>query len=140
MSKDNVATVRRGYELFEAGDFEGVSKLFCSEAELARAGGLGLEDAGADTRYGPEGFLSGTAETLEAFDDYSVEVEDFIDTGEAVVVPVRISGRGKASGVSLEMHLVHVWTFHSSGKIMRSQVYRTVDEALAAAGKGSLLG
>jgi ketosteroid isomerase-like protein len=50
MSKENVDTVRRGYELYAANDLEGVSALFADDAELADTGGLGLADTAAGTR------------------------------------------------------------------------------------------
>ena len=129
----HVETVRRGYELYAAGDLEGVADLFSSDAEVAGAGGLGLEDTATERRRGPEGFLRAVEEALEAFDDYTVEPEDFIDAGEAVIVPVRISGRGKVSGATLETRLAHLWAFHSDGKVILGEVYRTVDEAREAA-------
>jgi hypothetical protein len=75
---------------------------------LADAGGLGLAGTAAGTRYGGEGFLRAAEEAVEAFEEYSVEPEDFIDAGEAVVVPVRISGRGRVSGARLETRLAHL--------------------------------
>ena len=69
----------------------------------------------------------------EAFEDYRVEPEDFIDAGEAVVVPVRITGRGKASGAEMELRAAHLWVIRK-GKATRSDVYRTLGEALEAAG------
>jgi ketosteroid isomerase-like protein len=126
MSRENVEIVRLGYELFAAGDLEGVSALFASDAELADSGGLGLADTAAGTWRGPAGFLRSTNEALE--------VEDFMDAGEAVVVPVRISGRGRASGAKLEMHLAHLWVFRRDGKVIRGEVYRTAEEALQAVG------
>jgi ketosteroid isomerase-like protein len=134
MSKENVEIVRRGYEQYAAGDLEGVARLFSDEAELADAGGLGLARTAAGTRYGPEGFLRASAEALEAFEDYRVVAEDFIDAGEAVVVPVRISGRGRGSGAELETRLAHLWEFRN-GKAIRGEVYRTTEEALEAARK-----
>jgi ketosteroid isomerase-like protein len=56
------------------------------------------------------------AEALEAFDDYRIEAEEYIDAGNAVVVPIRISGRGKASGASLETRLAHLWALRD-GKV-----------------------
>jgi ketosteroid isomerase-like protein len=132
MSKENVETVRRGYELYAAGDLEGVAALFSTDAELADAGGLGVAGTAAGTRHGPEGFIRANEEVLEAFDDYSVEPEDFIDAGESVVVPVRISGRGRASGAMLETRLAHLWVLRD-GKAIRGEVYRTTEEALEAA-------
>jgi ketosteroid isomerase-like protein len=133
MSQENVEIVRRGYELYAAGDLEGVAGLFADDAELADAGGLGVAGTAAGLRYGPEGFLRANEEALEAFEDYRVEAEEFIDAGEAVVVPVRISGRGRASGAVLETHLAHVWVF-GKGKVIRGDVYRSTEDALEAVG------
>ena len=127
-------TVRRGYELYAAGDLEGVADLFAEEAELADGGGLGVAGTAAGTRYGPEGFLRSTEEALEAFEDYRVEAEEFIDAGEAVVVAVRIFGRGRASGAVMETRLAHVWAFRG-GKVVRGDVYRSTSEALEAVGR-----
>jgi ketosteroid isomerase-like protein len=133
MSRENVKIVRRGYELFEAGDLEGVAGLFADEAELADAGGLGVAGTAAGTRRGPHGFLRATEEVVEAFEDYRVEAKEFIEADEVVVVPVRISGRGRASGAKLEMHVAHLWELRN-GKVIRGDVYRTTEEALEAAG------
>jgi uncharacterized protein len=132
----NVETVRRGYELYAAGDLAGVAGLFAGDAELADAGGLGVAGTAAGTRYGPEGFLQANEEALEAFEDYRVEAEEFIDAGEAVVVSVRISGRGRASGAELETRLAHLWVLRN-GKVILGEVYRTAEEALEAARKRS---
>jgi ketosteroid isomerase-like protein len=133
MSQENVEIVRRGYELYEAGDLEGVAGLFSDDAELPDAGGLGVAGTAAGVRYGPEGFLRATEEVLEAFEEYRVEVEELIDAGEAVVAPVRISGRGRASGARLEMRLAHLWVLRN-GKVIRGEVHRTAEEAREAAG------
>jgi uncharacterized protein len=133
MSQENVEIVRRGYELYAARDLDGVASLFADEAELADAGGLGVAGTAAGTRHGPEGFLRATEEALEAFEDYRVGAEEFIDAGDVVVVPVRISGRGRASGAKLDMRLAHLWVLRS-GKAIRGEVYRTTEEALEAAG------
>jgi uncharacterized protein len=133
MSQENVEIVRNGYELFATGDFEAVANLVTADAEIADAGGLGIAGTAAGTRRGPEGFLRIMEEALEAFDEYHVETEDFIDAGDAVVVPVRIRGRGTASGAELELALVHLWVLRNA-KVIRGEVYRTTEEALEAAG------
>ncbi len=135
MSQENVDIVRRGYELYSAGDLEGVAALFSPTAEVADGGGLGVSGTASGTRSGPEGFLRATAEVLEAFEDYRVETGEFIDAGETVVVPVRISGRGRASGAILDTHLAHLWVIRD-GRVVRGEVYRTTEEALEAAGLG----
>jgi uncharacterized protein len=133
MSQENVEIVRRGYELFAEGNLEGVMDLISDEAELPDAGGLGLWDTAAGTRRGPDGFLQGSQDALDAFEDYRVEPQQFIDAGDAVVVPVRISGRGRASGATQEIRLVHLWVLRD-GKAIRNEIYRTTAEAFEAVG------
>jgi ketosteroid isomerase-like protein len=137
MSRENVDTVRRGYERYAEGDLEGVAALFSKDAVVADGGGLGVAGTAAGTLHGPEGFFQSASESLEAFDDYEVETEEFIDAGQAVVVAVRISGKGKASGAELEMRLAHLWVIGEDGKAVRGEVYRSVEEALAAPGFGA---
>jgi ketosteroid isomerase-like protein len=127
--------VRRGYELYAAGDLEGVAALFATEAEVADAGGLGVAGTAAGTRRGPEGFLRANEEALDSFEDYAVEPEEFIAADDSVIVRVRISGRGRASGARMETQLAHLWELRD-GKVIRGEVYRTVDEAAAAASSG----
>jgi uncharacterized protein len=133
MSEQNVEIVRRGYELYATGDLEGVAALFAPDSDIPDAGGLGVAGSAVGRRHGPEGFLSGAREALDAFDDYRVEVEEFIEAGDAVLVPVRISGRGRASGAEMEVRLVHLWVFRDA-KVIRGEVYRSTDEALEAIG------
>ena len=135
MSPENAEIVRRGYALYESGDLEGLLALFDSDAELADAGGLGISGTAAGTRRGPEGFLRANEEALDAFEDYRIETGEFIEAGDSVVVPVRISGRGRGSGVELDIQLVHLWALRD-GKVIRGEVYRTTEEALEAAGTG----
>jgi ketosteroid isomerase-like protein len=83
MSQENVEVVRRGYERFAEGDFEGVADLIADEAALPDAGGLGVADSAAGSRFGRQGFLRGAEEAREAFEDYLVEPVEFIDAGDA---------------------------------------------------------
>jgi ketosteroid isomerase-like protein len=70
----------------------------------------------------------------EAFDDMRVEVEEINEVGEdRLVVVLRVSGRGKGSGVNVEQHNGQVWTFVDS-KIARIDSYMNRAEALEAAG------
>jgi ketosteroid isomerase-like protein len=103
------------------------------DAELADAGGLGVE-SGFGTVRGPDGFIRASQNVLEAFEDYTVTSEEFIDAGDFVIVAVRISGRGRGSGAPLDVRLAHAWQLRD-GKVVRGEVYRTTEEALAASGR-----
>ena len=132
MSQENIAAVRRGYEMVAAGDIEGLTDTFAPEAEVTESGGIGGTGSATGTRYGFEGFLRGWADAQETFDDFRVVPEDFIEAGDAVVVPAHISGRGKSSGVELDTRVAHLWVFQD-GKIIRGDVFPTVEDALEAA-------
>jgi ketosteroid isomerase-like protein len=127
----NLDIVKRGYELFAAGDLDGVAALFADDAVMSGAGGLGIADT-MGVRQGPEGMLTAMQEGLDAFDDFQVEIEDLADAGECVIAVVRISGRGKASGIPQEQRLAHLWVLRN-GKVIRGEVHRTRGEALEAA-------
>jgi ketosteroid isomerase-like protein len=62
-----------------------------------------------------------------------VEAKEFIDAGDCVLVPVRLTGRGRASGVSFEDHEVHVFRLRDR-KIIEVREYREKAEALEAVG------
>ena len=120
MSEENVEIIRRGYELYAEGDLEGVAALFAADAEVADTAGLGASELAPGTRRGPEGFVRVIEEAREAFEDFRTEPEDFIDAGDVVIVPARISGRGRTSGATQEAHLVHLWALRD-GKAIRTE-------------------
>jgi hypothetical protein len=61
-----------------------------------------------------------------------VKSDEPIAVGEAVVVPVRILGRGRAGGARLEMCAAHLWLLED-GLVLHGEVYRTAEEARQAA-------
>jgi uncharacterized protein len=133
VSEENVALVRRGYEMYAAGDLEGVAALIASDAELADAGGLGITGTASGTRHGPSGFLRSSGEAHDAFEGYTVTPEDFSAIGNAVLVRVRLTGTGRSSGVPLDALVYHLWKLRD-GKVVRSEVFMTEAEALEAVG------
>jgi ketosteroid isomerase-like protein len=70
---------------------------------------------------------------LASWDEYRQEPVDFIDAGDAVVVPYRCRGIGKGSGARVEMDVTHVYTVRE-GKIASLREYMSTAEALEAVG------
>jgi ketosteroid isomerase-like protein len=65
---------------------------------------------------------------------FQIEPEEFIEAGDNVVIAVRLSGKGRDSGVEPEMRLFSIWTLRE-GKVVRvTGGYRDRAEALQAAG------
>jgi ketosteroid isomerase-like protein len=70
---------------------------------------------------------------LASWGEYRQEPVDFIDAGNAVVVPYRCRGTGKDSGAQVEMDVTHVYTV-GDGKIASLREYMRTAEALEAVG------
>ena len=130
MSRENVDVLRRGYEAFNRGDFDGMVADFAPEFEFVPTGAL--PDA-EDIYRGPEGWKRFTRWLSDNFDEPRVETREVIGKDDMVVASVTLSGRGKESGVDVRWDLWHVWTLRG-GKIVRGRAVRTRAEALEAAG------
>jgi ketosteroid isomerase-like protein len=73
-------------------------------------------------------------ELFEIFDQLETEVLERIDVGpDRLICVVRHSVRGAASGAQVNRQEVHLWTARD-GLIESLREYRSVEEALAAAG------
>ena len=53
------------------------------------------------------------------------------DVGTRLVVPVRLGGLARHTGIELDFEAVHVWTFHDE-KVLRLDTYMSEAEALEA--------
>ena len=65
--------------------------------------------------------------------DYKLTMEDFVDSGDRVVVTVRLRGRGRGSGVEIDARFYDVFTLRD-GKILRMDQFTERSEALGAVG------
>ena len=74
-----------------------------------------------------------TAEWADAWDDWGMEVEDYLDAGERVVVILTQRGRSKATGIPVEMRFAQVWTLRD-GQGISMYLYADPDEAIKAGG------
>lgn len=70
---------------------------------------------------------------LSSWEEWRVVPEDFITIADHVVVLCRYTGRGKGSGVDVDTHGAHLWTFRK-GKAIRLEVFSSRERALEAAG------
>ncbi len=128
MSQENVETVRRIYDAFAEGDF-------------ARA----LEEGESDFEWippeqdvqgpvqGKESLRRFLEDQNEAFEDFRVEAEELKVHGDQVLALIRVSGRGRGSGVEFDIRAANLWTFRG-GRLIRGQVFPDRREALEAAG------
>ena len=129
MSQEDVEIVQAMYAAFNAGDAEGALKLLHSNPELHQAPTV----VDAEAYIGLEAFLRGTSAFTDSWDEPHVEPQDVEELGDLVLMRVRVSGRGKASGIEMTTEFFHVWAFRD-GKPWRCFVRSTRNEALRAAG------
>ena len=127
MSRENLEIVRRSFAAFETGDLDRLRDLVTDDLVVYRA-----EPDGA-TAHGLEGFLQLTEEWTEGFTDWTPVPQEFTDAGRRVVVRVRQSARGEASGVPVTDDFWFVFEFRGA-RIARMSIYAHEAEALEAAG------
>jgi ketosteroid isomerase-like protein len=130
MSRENVEVVRRGYEAFMAsGDISGeiIAQDFVWDMSNFR------DWPERQIYEGIEGTRAFMRDWLEAWEDWSLEIEELHDAGEQVVAIMRQRGRSKTSGLTVDMVFGQVWTVRD-GKETRMEMYADRAEALAAVG------
>ena len=69
----------------------------------------------------------------DTFDRPNLEIEEFLDEGEKVVVIGVLRGHGQSSGIAVERRQGYVWTIRD-GRAVRMAWFNDADEALEAAG------
>jgi uncharacterized protein len=129
MSQENVEIVRGSANAFLRGDFDGAMQAFHTDIafDLTRLSPDG------EVYEGHEGVRTVMRRWLGTWDDYAMEVDEYIDAGDSVVIFFRESGRGKGSGVRTEQSVAGVWTL-LDGKVMRAAMFLDRTEALRAVG------
>jgi ketosteroid isomerase-like protein len=127
MSRENVEIVRSAFAAFEEGDLTAILDSAADDLITHR-----VEPDNA-IYHGKEGFLQGTADWIEGFEDWTVTPREFIDGGDSVVVRVHQTARGEKSGVPVEGDIWFVFELRET-KIARLSFHMREDAALEAAG------
>jgi len=131
MSRENVEIVRRANIAFNTGNTGALVDLWSPDAELkdlANAPDQAGVVRGRDAIQGVVNLWSA------AFDEFSVDIEEYIDAGDVVICAVRWHGEGKASGVSIDLHQFDVYELRRGQIVKGTLGFRTKAEALEAAG------
>src|SRR3954447_24349241 len=132
MSEENIEIVRSAIAAFDRGDFEAVLRLSHEDVVITQPPelpGVSPEQRGhsgvleAFSIWGPE-----------QWDDYRFEILKVAAApGDKVFVTIRTTGRGKQSGVEVEMNFSFVFTVREA-KIIEWRLFVQEDQALEAAG------
>ncbi len=130
MSRENVELVRSAYQAGAERGPAAALDFFHREAEWHPQ----REDPDSTPRRGREAIMRYFDQWLDAWQDFRMEPESLLDAGDKVVALIRITGRGRSSGIEFpELQSAHVITLRES-QIVRVQAFSDRDEALQAAG------
>ena len=126
----NRELVATAFDAFQRGDVEAVNAHLDPDIDVRIAGDL----ANAGAWKGIDGFWESISSWLEAFDDYSVEVES-IETpdDDHVIVAAHQTAKGRSSGVPVELTTYFLFEVHD-GISTRYEIHGSRDGAVAAIG------
>jgi ketosteroid isomerase-like protein len=131
MSQENVEVVKRANALLNQGDWDEIALLADPDIVFCD-----LRNA-ADTEQALEGSESVRAllaQWSEVFDDFGVEVYEYVDAHAYVICDSRWYARGKQSQMPVDVRQTDVYELRD-GKIVRVTLgYATKAEALEAVG------
>jgi ketosteroid isomerase-like protein len=95
---------------------------------LASGVGTGLDDVYS----GVDGLVRYLRDWLQPFSEYHLELQEYIEAGDCVLVPSRQWGVGSTSGARVEIDVTLLYELQD-GKIARMAQYDTLEEAHEAA-------
>ena len=131
MSRENVEIVRRSNALFNAGDLDAAFELLHSDAEFRD-----LQNAPdlPEVLHGLDSLRLALRHWTDAYDDFGVEVYEYIDADPWVIADVRWHGKGKGSDLLVDVRQADTCRV-KDGKIVEWIIgYRDVATALKAVG------
>jgi ketosteroid isomerase-like protein len=90
---------------------------------------------GTQAARGPEGTLLFFRDWIDQWEDLRVDWEFEQGGPDAILAVVDMRGRGRASGVPVELHFAQVWSFRE-GVLVRMVFYNDAEDGRRAAGIG----
>jgi ketosteroid isomerase-like protein len=127
----NVATLEAVYAAINRSDVEGILRLQAEDVEWR--GPLPFPDL-SGTHHGHDGVRAYAKRIHDAWEEFSVIPERFLDLGDRVLVLTRERGRGRRSGIEVHSQpTAHLWTLRN-GVVVSFEVFWEREEGLQAVG------
>jgi uncharacterized protein len=126
---ENVKPIERHYEAFNRGDLDGLLEPFDSEIVFVEEADV-RPDAG--THSGIDGMRTFFEAMFEGSHEVAADPLEWIEHEDKVIVPIRLHGRFRHTGIEGEARFVHVWTVRD-GRITHLHMYTSKEQALAEA-------
>jgi uncharacterized protein len=129
MSRENVEIVRSIYEAFNRRDWDAAFSATAPDVEFTTPP-VGLN---AGTYRGREELQGFWEQMSTAFEAWTTEPEELIESGDQVVVVVKARMRPRGSSAEFERRNGNLWTIQD-GMVVSMRVFAKPEEALHAAG------
>jgi ketosteroid isomerase-like protein len=130
VDRSNVDVVRELFDRFGGDGLESALELISEDFVVEVPGSLSAEPDVYEGHAGARRYFAGFDGLME---DVRFEAIDLVEEGDAVIVWLRLSGRGAASGIDVELHSAAVNRVEG-GKVRRMELFPDMDEARAALG------
>ena len=128
MSESSLATVRQLFERFELGRLEAALELVSEDFVAEIPGSMSAEPYVYEGHDGARRYFAGFDGLIE---EVRFEPLEFLEDGDAVIVWLRLTGRGAASGIEVEQHAAVV-TWVKDGKVTGMEPHPDVETARQA--------
>ncbi len=128
MSAENTELVRRVNAAFNSGDIERTLALMHADFETSVPPEFSAEP---DVYRGHDGLRRYLASFEDAMKDIRFHQEEILEVGDSVVVDVRLTAKGRTTGIPVVQRLAQVWSF-SDGKVIEVRSYSSFAEAVDA--------
>ena len=131
MSQENVEIAMRATAAFNRRDVDAALQFFAPDAELRD---LANAPDQVSAVKGTDAIREAWTLWAAAFDELRADIEEWTDVGDAVIGAARWQGRGKASGMSIDVQQFDLFELRD-GRIIRATLgLKSKEEALEAAG------
>ena len=129
----NTDTLKQGYEAFGRGDLDGATGNFADDIRWENPEASQVPNNGVTE--GRDAVKQLFADLANHWESFSIVPDEFIESGDTVVVLSHAEAKGKQTGKEVKLPWVHIWRF-SDGKA--TEVQALTDTALAAEALGTL--
>jgi ketosteroid isomerase-like protein len=130
VSQEDLEIVRRVFAAVNREDIETTLALTHPDFEVAVPPALSAEP---DVYRGVEGMRRYWQSFREALDEIRFNAEQTWDAGDAVVVALSVTAKGRQTAIEVEQRPVTVWRTRD-GKVLKVTVFTTIADALASVG------
>jgi ketosteroid isomerase-like protein len=124
MSREILQVVERVIDAWNRRDLEAALEQMDPQCEVRPAEATG-------TLHGHDGVATAFQDWFEAFEEFTMEPEEFVVDGDRVLVPMRQRARGKGSGLEVRGRFYQLFTLRE-GKVFRFEEYSEEADALKA--------